>query len=126
MMLMREAAHADTATLERGAAPHTRTICYVAATPAGPVLLEMDAHARHAADAAVFLQRADALLCALQRWTGVALDWRWIDDRRNPTLDCELAMQHAPASWARWVKDGRTALSRVRRRVLSSRVKTGD
>ena len=54
------------------------------------------------------------------------LDWRWIDDRRNPTLDNELAMRHAPASWSRWVKDGRMALSRVRRRVMSSRVKTGD
>lgn len=57
---------------------------------------------------------------------GDTLDWRWIDDRRNPELDNELALRHAPAAWTRWVKDGRMALSRVRRRVMSSRVKSGE
>ncbi len=57
---------------------------------------------------------------------GDTLDWRWIDDRRNPALDTQLALQHAPAGWVRWVKDGRMALSRIRRRVMSSRVKTAD
>ena len=55
-----------------------------------------------------------------------SLDWRWIDDRRDPALNHELALRHAPAAWARWVKDGRMALSRVRRRVMSSRVRTAE
>lgn len=54
------------------------------------------------------------------------LDWRWIDDRRDPALDVATAMRNAPEAWSRWVRDGRMSLSRVRRRVLSSRVKTGD
>lgn len=54
------------------------------------------------------------------------LDWRWIDDRRNASLSVAESMRHAPMAWSRWVKDGRMALSRVRRRVLSSRVKTAD
>lgn len=55
-----------------------------------------------------------------------AFDWRWIDDRRNPALTLDETLRHAPAGWARWVKEGRMALSRVRRRVLSSRVMTGE
>ncbi|MER7006708.1 restriction endonuclease [Dactylosporangium sp. NPDC000555] len=58
--------------------------------------------------------------------TGDALDMRWIDDRRNPTLHAEQAARHAPASWWRWVKDGRAAIPRVRRRVVSSRVRSAE
>lgn len=54
--------------------------------------------------------------------TGDTLDMRWIDDRRDPSLDAEQAARHAPASWQRWIKDGRAAIPRVRRRVVSSRV----
>ncbi len=56
--------------------------------------------------------------------SGDTLDMRWIDDRRDPTLDAEQAARHAPASWMRWVKGGRAAIPRVRRRVVSSRVKS--
>lgn len=56
--------------------------------------------------------------------TGDALDMRWIDDRRDPTLDAEQAARHAPESWMRWVRDGRAAIPRMRRRVLSSRVRS--
>lgn len=52
------------------------------------------------------------------------LDPRFIDDRRDPTCTSQTALQHAPESWRRWVRHGRTALPRVRRRVLSSRVLT--
>ncbi|KRF12820.1 restriction endonuclease [Nocardioides sp. Soil796] len=52
------------------------------------------------------------------------IDMRWIDDRRDPSLDAELAIRHAPDQWRRWVKDGRSAISGVRRRVLASAVKT--
>jgi hypothetical protein len=58
--------------------------------------------------------------------TGDTLDMRWIDDRRNPTLDAAEAARHAPASWMRWVKDGRAAIPRIRRRVVSSRVRSAD
>jgi hypothetical protein len=57
---------------------------------------------------------------------GDALDMRWIDDRRNPRLDAEQATRHAPKSWLRWIKDGRAAIPRVRRRVVSSRVRTTE
>jgi hypothetical protein len=52
------------------------------------------------------------------------LDMRFIDDRRDPSLSAEQALRHAPESWARWVREGKFALPRVRRRVLSSRVLT--
>lgn len=58
--------------------------------------------------------------------TGDELDMRWIDDRRDPRLDAEQATRHAPRSWMRWVKDGRAAIPRVRRRVVSSRVRTAQ
>jgi hypothetical protein len=58
--------------------------------------------------------------------TGDTLDMRWIDDRRDPSLDAARAARHAPASWMRWVKDGRAAIPRVRRRVVSSRVRSVD
>lgn len=54
------------------------------------------------------------------------LDWRWIDDRRDPHLGLDDTLRHAPTAWLRWVQDGRMSLSRIRRRVLSSRVKTGE
>lgn len=52
-------------------------------------------------------------------------DWRWIDARRDPSLTVEETLLLAPKSWRRWVTDGRAALPRIRRRVLSSRVKSG-
>jgi hypothetical protein len=50
------------------------------------------------------------------------LDMRFVDDRRDASLTAEQALRHAPDSWSRWVRDGKMALPRVRRRVLSSRV----
>jgi hypothetical protein len=58
--------------------------------------------------------------------TGDTLDMRWIDDRRNPTLSATQAARHAPASWMRWVKNGRAAIPRIRRRVVSSRIRSAD
>jgi hypothetical protein len=55
---------------------------------------------------------------------GDSVDLRWIDDRRDPTLTSDEALRHAPASWKRWVSDGRSAIPRVRRRVLASTVKS--
>jgi len=52
------------------------------------------------------------------------IDMRWIDDRRDPSLSATEALRHAPESWKRWVREGRSAVPRVRRRVVSARVKT--
>jgi hypothetical protein len=56
--------------------------------------------------------------------TGDTLDPRWIDDRRDELLTTEQAQSRAPESWKRWVREGRAAIPRVRRRVVSSRVRT--
>ena len=55
---------------------------------------------------------------------GDQVDLRWIDDRRNPELTSEEALRFAPHSWLRCVDEGRTAIPLVRRRVLSSKVKS--
>lgn len=54
------------------------------------------------------------------------IDMRWIDDRRDPNLSASEALRYAPKSWLRWVAEGRTAVPRIRRRVLSTRVKTRE
>lgn len=51
------------------------------------------------------------------------LDWRWINDRRDPALTTEQTLRHAPTSWKRWIEQGDTALPRIRRRVATSRVR---
>lgn len=57
---------------------------------------------------------------------GDSLAMRWIDVRRNPLAGAEEALAFAPQSWQRWVQEGRSAVSRVRRRPLSSRVKPSE
>lgn len=52
------------------------------------------------------------------------IDFRWIDDRRNPDLSAAEALRYAPKSWRRWVKQGRVAVPGIRRRVLASSVKS--
>src|SRR5262249_48744 len=49
---------------------------------------------RHAVDAALALERCEALLEALEAWTGVALDWRW-----NPTPPRRPSGSHAAVTW---------------------------
>ncbi len=55
---------------------------------------------------------------------GDTLDMQWIDDRRNRAYTAVQANQRAPRSWQQWIAEGRAAIPRVRRRVVSSRVKT--
>ncbi|MFG1918242.1 restriction endonuclease [Micromonospora sp. NPDC048898] len=57
---------------------------------------------------------------------GDTLDMRWIDDRRDADLTVTQTARYAPESWKRWVAQGRAAIPRVRRRVISSRVKTTE
>jgi hypothetical protein len=49
---------------------------------------------RHAVDAVLALDRCEALLVALEAWTGIALDWRW-----NPTPPRRPSGSHAAATW---------------------------
>ncbi|MGN0064783.1 MAG: restriction endonuclease [Nocardioides sp.] len=52
------------------------------------------------------------------------MDMRWIDDRRDPTLTAQQTLRHSPDAWQRWVRQGRVAIPGIRRRVLSSPVKS--
>lgn len=52
------------------------------------------------------------------------IDMRWIDARRAAHISVEDANKFAPESWKRWVREGRAAIPRVRRRVLTSPVKS--
>ena len=49
-------------------------------------------------------------------------DWSWIDDRRDRLLNLSDANRRAPKSWQTWVQGGESALDRVRRNVLRSRI----
>lgn len=53
---------------------------------------------------------------------GDRVDFRWLDDRRNLATSDADCLRHAPAAWRKWVEEGKAALPRIRRRVLSSRV----
>ena len=65
-------------------------------------------------------------LAVVQANSGDVIDMRWIDDRRDPSLTAAQSLRFAPDSWKRWVREGRSSIPRIRRRVLSSRVKTKD
>ena len=43
--------------------------------------------------------------------------WQWIADRCNPQLTAEETLTNAPASWKRWITDGKDVLHLVRRSV---------
>jgi Restriction endonuclease AspBHI N-terminal/Restriction endonuclease len=45
------------------------------------------------------------------------LDWTWIDDRQNRLLDLKSSNRNAPAAWQRWVQQGASAFSTIRRAV---------
>ena len=48
------------------------------------------------------------------------LDWKWIDDRRDPSLTPTQALDAAPPAWKRWVHGAE--VDRLRRRVVRERV----
>jgi hypothetical protein len=51
-----------------------------------------------------------------------SVDWDWITARRDPDASDADVLANAPAAWREWVKNGHSALPRVRRRVARSRV----
>jgi hypothetical protein len=44
-------------------------------------------------------------------------DWRWISDRRNPTLTIKQTERFAPKAWKQWVGGGAETLVRLKRQV---------
>lgn len=68
---------------------------FEAQAPGGSLRLYASGAARHAADAAVALQRCEALLDALDGWLATALDWRWIAAPAAVTA----AASHARVHW---------------------------
>ncbi len=60
------------------ASPSTASTFFAAGAPGGPLRLEVACReARHAVDAVLALAACEELLCELQAWTGLPLDWRW-------------------------------------------------
>lgn len=53
---------------------------------------------------------------------GDLIDFRWVDDRRNPGVSLQATLNHAPKAWRDWVAGGTPTLSKVRRQVLSPRL----
>lgn len=51
-----------------------------------------------------------------------SVDWAWINSRRNPSLSDQATLRLAPWSWRTWVKEGDTALPKIRRQVARNRV----
>lgn len=49
---------------------------------------------------------------------GDEVDWRWIDDRRDPSLGLEQTLRFAPFAWREWVATGNSILSAVRRTAV--------
>jgi len=60
--------------------------------------------------------RYDFTVISLQEEDEV-FDWGWISARRDSSISSEEANQAAPAAWRKWIKEGVTAESKVRRRV---------
>lgn len=52
--------------------------------------------------------------------SGGRLNWRWIDDRRDPSITAEDALAAAPPAWKRWVHG--EDVDRCRRRVVRERI----
>lgn len=48
--------------------------------------------------------------------------WSWIDDRRDQHLDIAEANRRAPRSWRVWIQGGDSAIGKIRRNVLRSRI----
>ena len=48
------------------------------------------------------------------------VDWRWIDDRRDPRVGLEQSLRFAPSAWREWVEAGSRVLSTIRRTPLKA------
>ncbi len=52
------------------------------------------------------------------------LNWEWINARRDSTLTDSQVLRLAPTSWQTWVREGNSALPRIRRQVARNRIMT--
>jgi len=58
---------------------------------------------------------------------GEELDWNWISARKDASIPLEESNELAPKSWQTWVKEGSTALPKIRRVVARvGSIKTED
>ena len=55
---------------------------------------------------------------------GEQFDWSWIEARKDPTRTDHEVLRMAPRSWQRWVREGNSALPKIRRQVARSRLMT--
>ncbi len=53
-----------------------------------------------------------------------ALDWNWINARRDGSLDHPETLALAPKAWQKWVASGPSSLLTLRRRVLTRKIVT--
>jgi hypothetical protein len=51
-----------------------------------------------------------------------SVNWDWVSARRNPSQTVGVANALAPTSWKQWIASGHSALPRLRRNVLKSRI----
>jgi hypothetical protein len=50
------------------------------------------------------------------------LDWSWIDQRRDPQVSADEALELSPPAWRKWVREGVRAIEECRRRVVRDKV----
>jgi hypothetical protein len=82
------------------AAPQPAAACFDAPVPGGPLRLRLEgARVRHAVDAALALHRCESLLRALETWSGIALDWRWVAAPALALAPAPTTRTHAQAHW---------------------------
>jgi len=55
---------------------------------------------------------------------GGFIDWRWIDDRRDPGLSAADTLRYAPRDWRDWVDIGPSAIDEIRRRQVPDQAKS--
>src|SRR5262249_35656682 len=65
--------------------------------------------------------RFDCVVMAMSA-EGERFDWNWINSRRDGTKSRDECLAQAPSAWKLWVREGTSALGRVRRRAAELRI----
>ena len=50
------------------------------------------------------------------------LNWKWINDRRDPKLTAKETLRFAPESWKNWIESGRSISNQIRRSVIKKQI----
>jgi hypothetical protein len=61
----------------------------------------------------------EMILFSLDKEEGL-LDWQWINDRRDSSLDIGQSNQKAPYAWKKWVKKGFGCLTEIQNDILKN------